>query len=124
MTAAEGGVDSAAGVPAMSVVLLTPDGLDTITTTLLHLQAQSARALLEIIIVAPALEAVPRDAPVLQDFAGVVVVPFAALSSAAAAARAAGVHAARAPVVVFAEDHSFPQPGWADALIRAHREPW
>jgi hypothetical protein len=27
-------------------------------------------------------------------------------------------------VVVFAEDHSYPQPDWAEALIAAHREPW
>ena len=36
-----------------------------------------------------------------------------------ARARAAGVRAARAPIVVFAETHSFPQPGWADALLEA-----
>ncbi len=40
------------------------------------------------------------------------------------AARVAGVRAARAPIVAFVEDHSFPQPGWAAALIGAHRGPW
>jgi hypothetical protein len=34
-------------------------------------------------------------------------------------ARAAGVRAAGAPIVAFTEDHSFPQPGWADALTAA-----
>ena len=41
-----------------------------------------------------------------------------------AAARAEGIRRARAPVVALAEDHSYPAPGWAQALIAAHREPW
>jgi hypothetical protein len=36
----------------------------------------------------------------------------------------AGVRAATAELVVFAEDHSFPEPDWAAALIDRHREPW
>ena len=31
--------------------------------------------------------------------------------------------AARAPIIAFAEDHSFPQEGWAAAIVDAHREP-
>jgi hypothetical protein len=31
---------------------------------------------------------------------------------------------ARAPIVALAEDHAFPAPGWAEALIAAHRDPW
>jgi hypothetical protein len=27
-------------------------------------------------------------------------------------------------VVVFAEDHCYPEPGWAEALINAHRQSW
>jgi hypothetical protein len=34
-------------------------------------------------------------------------------------ARAAAVRAASAPIVAFTEDHSFPQPGWAAALVEA-----
>jgi len=34
-------------------------------------------------------------------------------------ARAAAVRAAAAPLVAFTEDHSFPQPGWASALVAA-----
>jgi hypothetical protein len=39
-------------------------------------------------------------------------------------ARAAGVRAAKSPVVAFIEDHCTPEPGWAEALLKAHREPW
>jgi hypothetical protein len=41
-----------------------------------------------------------------------------------AEANAAGAREAAAPIVVFAEDHAYPQPGWAEALLARHREPW
>ena len=40
------------------------------------------------------------------------------------AARVEGVHAAKAGVVAFIEDHCFPAPTWAEVLIDAHRGPW
>jgi len=39
-------------------------------------------------------------------------------------ARAAGVHATTAPVVVIGETHSFPDEGWAQALIEEHTRDW
>jgi hypothetical protein len=39
-------------------------------------------------------------------------------------ARSAGLLAATAPVVAFLEDHCFPEPAWARALIDAHRGDW
>lgn len=107
--------------PAMSVVLSSPDTFQTIQATWRHLRAQSSAHQLEIVIVAPSaarLGAVPDDG-----FWGVRVIETGSLRS-VGAANAAGVRSARAPVVALAEDHSFPEPGWADALIRAHREPW
>ncbi len=38
--------------------------------------------------------------------------------------RAAAVRQARAPVAAFLEEHARALPGWAAALIAAHREPW
>ena len=35
-------------------------------------------------------------------------------------ARAAGIRAASSPIVILAEDHCFPEPGWAEALLNAH----
>jgi hypothetical protein len=31
---------------------------------------------------------------------------------------------AQAPIVAFIEDHCTPEPGWAEALIEAHKGPW
>jgi hypothetical protein len=38
-------------------------------------------------------------------------------------ARTAGVRAARAPLVVLCEQHCYPAPGWAEALVASHRQP-
>jgi hypothetical protein len=35
-------------------------------------------------------------------------------------AKAAGIRAATAPLVALLEDHTFPAPGWAEGLIKAH----
>jgi GT2 family glycosyltransferase len=40
------------------------------------------------------------------------------------AAKAMGMRAASAPVVVFLEEHCRVHPGWARALVEAHRGPW
>jgi len=39
-------------------------------------------------------------------------------------ANALGIRRATAPIVALAEDHSFPDPDWAEHLIRAHAGPW
>ena len=39
-------------------------------------------------------------------------------------ATAAGVRRARGRVVALTEDHCFPEPEWAEALLRAHEEDW
>jgi len=39
-------------------------------------------------------------------------------------ARARAARMATAPVVAFIEDHCTADSGWAEALVRAHREPW
>ena len=107
----------------MSVVLLTPGGYDTIRRTIKHLRAQTVRDRLEIVIVAPAASGLGLDRRELADFFGVQVVEVGPILS-TAAARAAGIQKAGAPIVALGEDHCFPAPDWAEALIAAHRQPW
>jgi hypothetical protein len=83
------------------------------------LGGQSARARMEIVVVDLASErplAVPPGV-------GVRVVARPGLER-WGEARLAGVHAARAPVVAFVEDHCVPAPDWAERLLDAHRGPW
>jgi hypothetical protein len=110
-------------VPDLSVVLATPLGYATLAKTMAHLRAQTARRGLEIVIVAISRE--PMDAPAaeLAGFWGyqlLTVEPTASTGE----ARAAGIHRSNAAVVALAEDHSYPVPDWAEALIAAHRGPW
>lgn len=109
--------------PEMSVVIVTPDGYATIRKTMQHLRAQAVRDRLEIVIVALSRERLALDERDLQEFCQFRVVEVGEITS-IARAYAAGIRKASAPVVVMAEDHSFPEPGWAEALIERHRQPW
>jgi GT2 family glycosyltransferase len=114
---------SATATPELSVIIVTPDRFETIRRTVAWLGAQTVREALELVIVAPSREALELDEHDLDGFHGFRVVEVGTVHP-IAAGNAAGVREASAPVVVFAEDHSYPQPGWAEALIAAHRGPW
>jgi hypothetical protein len=109
--------------PLLSVIVVTRDSYATVRQTVRHLRAQSLHDRMEIVLVAPSPEVVDAGETELDGFASVQVVAVGPVRS-NAAGYAAGVRRARAPIVVFAEDHSYPAPGWADALERAHRGPW
>lgn len=107
----------------MSVVLVTPGTYDVIARTVSALREQSAAHHLELVIVAPDVTAVAVPDVDRFVFASVRLVE-TGRGRHLAAAQAAGVRAATAQVIAFAEDHAVPQPGWASALMEAHRGPW
>jgi len=109
--------------PHMSVVLVTPDRFDKIRKTMQHLQAQTVRDHLEIVIVAPSFETLELDASELSVFCQFQVIEVGEIKSTGRAI-AAGVQQATAPVVAYAEEHSYPEPTWAEALINAHCRAW
>ena len=109
--------------PAMSVVLVTPDSFRAIHKTIKHLQAQTVSNRLEIVIVAPSVGRLQLDESELKEFFQFHVVEVGRIWSTGGAI-AAGVRKATAPVVTYAEEHSYPDSAWAEALIEAHREPW
>ena len=106
---------------SISAIVITPDTLGTVTRTLECLRAQTVRDELEIVLVGP--QAAIREAEasgLARAFGGFQSVAVGALEL-TSEARAAGICAASSPVVVLTEDHSWPEPGWAEALLRAHR---
>lgn len=109
--------------PDMSVVLAVVHSLKEYDATLRCLGAQTIRDRLELIVVAP----VGKEIGPLPDgpgvFAGLQVVR-TDTAQVATCARAAGTRAAAAPIVAFAEDHSYPEPDWAEKIVDAHRQPW
>ena len=110
-------------LPAMSVIITTPDSYDTIRPLIRALRLQTARDALEVVIVAPSAGAIRAGVTDLQDFRCWRIVELGVLRT-VAQAKTAGIRCARAPVVVLTEDHCFPDPGWAHALIEAHRGDW
>ncbi len=109
--------------PDLSVVIVTPTHYAAIRKTMQHLRAQTVSDRLEIVIVAPAKDRLKLDESALGDFQSVRVIEVGEIRKKASAI-AAGVQQATAPVVAFAEDHSYPASDWAEALIKAHQQPW
>jgi hypothetical protein len=109
--------------PLLSVVVVTPDRFATVRKTLRRLRSQNICERMELVIVAPSREALALDESGLREFYGHVVVEVGHMRS-TARARAAGVRAAKAEVVALVEDHAFPAPGWAEALVARHAEGW
>ncbi|HWP92350.1 MAG TPA: glycosyltransferase [Thermodesulfobacteriota bacterium] len=109
--------------PEISVVIVTPDSFTTIRNTIACLSKQTAKDQMEVVIVSPSAECINTNSPELSAFRWVKIVELRNIES-IAQGNAAGIRRATAPVVVLAEDHSFPTPDWAQALIEAHQQPW
>jgi len=110
-------------LPDMSVVSVTADNYTTIRKVMQCLRNQTVRDRLEIVIVAPSADNLGMEVSEMKDFLRVCVVEAGEIRSTGRAI-AAGVRRASAPVVAYAEEHAYPDPGWAEALIAAHRQPW
>jgi hypothetical protein len=102
-------------------MVLATDSWETTAQTAAHLSRQSRADEIELVLVAPPGRVqVPDGAR--DRLAAIAVVEVPRALEDLPRARAAGVRAATAPVVVFGETHSFPQPGWADVLLRAFED--
>ncbi len=113
---------SDAPLPRLSVVLAT-DSYETIRPVVRHLQRQTIRDQIEIVIVAEgALSPAPEESEI-GGFARVHVLTVGSISP-IGPARAAGVRATRAPLVFVGETHTYAHPAWAETLVRAHGAPW
>ena len=103
----------------MTVIASTTRGYDAIRTTVAHLSRQTAARRIELIVVGPNVESLAAPPEDLAGFADVVAVAIGPDAS-IAHANAEGVRRARGRVVALTEDHCFPEPGWAAALLAAH----
>jgi len=107
----------------MSIVIVTPDDYETIRETIGYLRAQTVRGRTELIIVAASAETLEVEHSELKDFFRYRVIGVGKISS-IASANAAGLRKASAPLVAFVEEHSYPDPEWAEALIKTHQQSW
>ena len=109
--------------PAFSVVLVTPTDFDQIRETVHHLLAQTVVDQIELIVVAPSRDALGSDTAELEHFSAHQIVEVGPITYRGQAA-ADGVRVAQAPIVGLVEEHAYPEPGYVEALIRAHEGPW
>jgi len=111
----------AEGGPDLSVVIVT-DTLETIARPLRNLRAQTIADRIELVLVTAHGSELDVNAPELQAFWGTRVVKDDI--DFLASAREPGVRAGTAPIVAFAESHTYHHPRWAEALLEAHQGPW
>jgi len=109
--------------PSLTVAILTPDDFSTIRGTVSRVASQSIARDIELLVLASSAPEVIPDRDLADRFHSVRVVQ-ADLDPGTGHARAMAARVASSSVIVFAEDHCFPQPGWAEALLSAHRESW
>jgi hypothetical protein len=109
--------------PSLSAILITPDTSETLRRTLRCLRQQSVREQIELVFVCLSADALELREGDVTGFHGHQVIEIGSFDS-SSKARAAGIRVATAEVVVLTEDHCFPEPGWAEALIERHKEDW
>lgn len=103
----------------ISAILYAPGGAQTVAKTISYLQKQTGPAI-ELVLVVPLGEADSVEAYPPLTVTVLEVDP----RTSTADAWSQGARQASAPIVAFTEDHAFPQPGWAEALVETHKEPW
>lgn len=103
----------------LSVILITASDYRRLRKTIRHLAAQEGADRLQLILVCQQASNLEVPSEEVQDFGEVTVFEAGPFDS-TGEPRAQAVSVARGPVTVFAEDHCFPQPGWARAIVEAH----
>ena len=107
------------GAPRISVIIVT-DRYSTIRRVLASLRGQTAKSEMEVVLVMPAgLRDNDDEVSLEGEFAALRMVEIPSVHP-MPDARAAGIRAATAPIVFLGETHSFPDPGFVQAILEAH----
>jgi len=107
-------------LPCLSAVVVVGELRERAGGCLRALLAQTRDARMEVVLadVAPEAGAIPGS-----DHPAVRLIRMSS-GETFAGARAAAVREARGPIVAFLEEHVRVRPGWAAAVLAAHRGPW
>jgi predicted dehydrogenase len=115
---------SVASAPELSVVLVASTGFGSVSRVVQYLTRQTITASIELILIGPSREVLSKEAqPWASRFHSIQVLEDRHITNVDVAA-ALGIRAARAPVVATVEDHAYPDPNWAAAILRAHGGPY
>ena len=109
--------------PQLSAVVVGDGDYETIRPVIRSLALQRDPSRIEVIAVV-ATNGVPmRPGPEAETLGAVRFVELTDTSE-LREARRIGFEAATAPILLLAETHCFPAPGWLDAVLAAHAEGW
>ena len=111
--------------PGLSIVLVATRGPESVAPTLRHLERQTVREEIELLLIEPEpgeLSGLPTDR-YDRTFGRCRLLCSEGVRDPDAAI-AVGIRAATAPIIAFVEDHAYPEPEWAEALLDAHRDRW
>lgn len=110
--------------PSLTVVVVTSHRGATLRRTLRHLQAQTIADRIELVLVGPAEDAFDDLEPTeTAGFAQVRRVAPGAITE-VERAFAPAIRVATAPLVALLENHVYPDPEWAEAIVAAFEGPW
>jgi len=112
---------SASRDPVLSVVLVVGPRRERAADALASVLAQADEVAMEVLVVDCEPPATPALAGADHPAVRVFRLPG---DTTFGAARATAARAARAGVVAFLEEHARALPGWAAAVVEAHRGPW
>ena len=107
--------------PLLSVVLATVDRYRRVQRTVEHLEAQTIRSSLEIVLIAPSIASLQMKNDPGGKFYDLKILEVGEIQS-LSTIKAGAVEECSADLVIFAEDHSWPEPRWAEAIVEAHQE--
>ncbi len=108
--------------PRLSFVLPT-DRFETIRPVWDRLLQQTARRQMEVVLVAPSVDAVNAALPYRGEFAALQIVAVPSIEP-LGRARADGARAASAPLVFIGETHAYPNPQFVETLIGTDTSRW
>jgi hypothetical protein len=113
-----------AGGANLAVVLVTADHFASLRRTVRYLREQTIRDQIELVLVGPRADSFadlePHEADGFAGWRTLAVGPIDEVER----ALGAGVARTTAPVVALLENHVYPDPDWASAILDAHRGPW
>ncbi|KAB2835464.1 MAG: glycosyltransferase family 2 protein, partial [Candidatus Dadabacteria bacterium] len=109
--------------PLLSVIITTVGGYESVRTVIEHLKKQTVADRLEVIIVSPPMRLTAAGEAELKHFGNTIIME-ADMDNGLSDAWVDAVNESSAPIVAFGENHAFPVPEWAEALIEAHKGPW
>ncbi len=111
--------EAQSATPRISVVAVTPDNFSSLRRTIAAIAMQTIAREIELFIVAPAAAIIDPTPDEIAAFHSVRLLRRFEHET-VNASRSAAVPLTRAKLIAFAEDHAFPEPGWAAALVLAH----